>query len=138
MHKRTNGPVPFLAEAVQAVTPRTNIGRILAVVADGKWRSINVIKEEVQNRFAVVLAPKGLAAQLRDIRKKSGYVVNVNKVNQGLRGTWEYQVLAAGDAETGPFTTSPDRNIDLDSGVELGQDSYDDDQAASSPFCNES
>lgn len=84
----------------------TNIGRILSVMADGKWRTINVIKEAIQNQFAVTLETKGLAAQLRDIRKKLEYVVNVNKVKEGPRGTWEYQVLSKGDVENGNFVTA--------------------------------
>lgn len=96
MHMKSDAVV-----VLQANAPKTNIGRILAVMADGKWRTINVIKEAIQTQFGVATQDRTLSAQLRDIRKKQAYVVNVKKVKEGLRGVWEYQVLEK-DCGDGP------------------------------------
>lgn len=126
-----------------SITPNTstNIGRILAVMADGKWRSISIIKEQVYNQFGVTLHEKAIGAQLRDLRKKSLYLVNVQKVNEGKRGTFEYQVLEqvyANPAEPingGPVPTlqtpavEPNYEDFLDDDGDLDEDEDD--------YCNE-
>jgi hypothetical protein len=78
--------------AVQAVTPKTQIGRILVVMADNKWRTEQVIRETLEKNYPGIPITGSLPAQLRDIRKKAGYTVASEKIKEGVRGFWQYRV----------------------------------------------
>lgn len=78
--------------AVQVVTPKTQIGRILVVMADNKWRTEQVIRESLAARYPSFAITGSIPAQLRDIRKKAGYTVASEKIKEGVRGIWQYRV----------------------------------------------
>lgn len=93
--------------AVAAIVPKTQIGRIQQVMSDGKYRTEQVISETLSSRYPEYVLTGSITAQLRDIRKKSGFQVNAKRVHEGIGRTFEYQVLSAGDIENGPFVTTP-------------------------------
>ena len=118
----------------KAVGSRSKVVAIQEVMADGKWRTVNVLREQTPELAG--LTDEQVKSRIRDIRNRAGFIVNSKKVHEGPRGLFEYQVLSKGDAETGPFVTKPaastedrpsigsydnlpaDQNIDLD--VEVG------------------
>lgn len=81
-----------VATVTQAVTPKTQIGRILVVMADNKWRTEQVIRESLAAQFPSFAITGSIPAQLRDIRKKPGYTVASEKIKEGARGLWQYRV----------------------------------------------
>ena len=65
----------------------TQLGRVLALMADGKWRTLREIQEAVGGSEA------GVSARLRDCRKAKfgGRTVLRRRRGEPSEGLWEYR-----------------------------------------------
>jgi hypothetical protein len=88
---------------------RSKVAAIQEVMADGKWRTVNVLREQTPELAG--LTNEQIKSRIRDIRNRAGFIVNSKRVHEGPRGLFEYQVLTK-------TPVAADQNIDLD--VEVG------------------
>lgn len=65
------------------------LNKVKELMSDGKWRTINQIKDSVGGSEA------GISARLRDLRKErfGGYVVSRRRYGVKSYGLWEYQLV---------------------------------------------
>lgn len=71
----------------------SQLGRVLIVMSDGKWRTYADIQALIQKRFGKYDPEASIGARLRDFRKAhgEGAMESRRRVEDGVDGLWEYR-----------------------------------------------
>jgi hypothetical protein len=70
------------------------LGRVWAVMRDGRWRSLAEIRADIAQRFAVEDPEASISAQLRHLRKPRFGQYDIERRRRACAGTWEYRLNA--------------------------------------------
>ena len=73
-------------------------GRVVAIIADGQWRTLFEIAHQCRYRFGKTDSEAAISARLRDLRKVQ-YGQHVVERRKRSAGTYEYRCLTIQEAK---------------------------------------
>lgn len=82
-----------------AVSVSSQMGRVIAVMCDGKLRTLRDIERECRRRFGHADTQSGISARLRQVACK-GWIKHAYRQQIGGKQVWHYRIELAktGDA----------------------------------------
>ena len=65
------------------------------VLQDGKWWTLDQIRESIRFHHGKVYSEAGVSARLRDLRKAKfgGHTIEHRRIEPAVRGLWEYRLM---------------------------------------------